>query len=68
MFLSACQVIALKFGDPNLTPDQIARDMNVSARTLQRVFAANNQTIMRCLFNERVCQAAKMLAAPETTH
>jgi transcriptional regulator GlxA family with amidase domain len=68
MFLGACQVIALKFGDPNLTPDQIARDMNLSTRTLARVFAANNETIMRRLFDERVRQAAKFLTAPESAH
>ena len=47
MFLGACQVIALKFGDPNLTPGRIAQDMNVSTRTLARVFAVKNETIMR---------------------
>lgn len=66
MFLRACGAIALKFGDPDLTPDHIARESGVSSRTLARVFAANNETIMRRVFDERVRQAARLLAAPES--
>lgn len=62
VFLGACQVIALKFGDPNLTPGRIA------TRTLAWVFAAKNETIMRRLFVERAHQAAKSLTAPESAH
>jgi len=54
--------------DPNLTPGRIAQDMNVSTRTLARVFAAKNETIMRRLFEERARQAAKFLTAPEAAH
>lgn len=68
IFLDACQMIARKLGDPNLSPDRIARDLNVSTRSLERVFAANGQTIMRYLLEERVRKAAAMLAAPEATH
>jgi AraC-like DNA-binding protein len=68
IFLSARHVIALKFGDPSLTPVQIAQDLNVSTRTLARIFAANNETVMRRLFDERVRQAAKLLTAPEAVH
>lgn len=67
-FLCACQAIALKFGDPELTPDQIAREIGVSSRTLARVFAANNETVMRRVFDERLRQAARLLAAPESAH
>ena len=68
MLLRACEMIALKFGDPDLTPDQIAREIGVSSRTLARVFAANDETIMRRVFDERVRQAARLLAAPESAH
>lgn len=68
IFLAACRVIALKFGDPGLAPDQIAREMNVSTRTLARAFAANNETVMRRVFDERVRQAAKFLIAPQSAH
>lgn len=68
MFLSACEVINLRFGDPNLTPAEIARGVGVSSRVLARVFAENNETIMRRVFDERVRQAARLLAAQESAH
>ena len=57
-------MINLKFGEPDLTPGEIARDIGVSSRMLARVFAANSETIMRRVFDERVRQAARLLAAP----
>lgn len=68
VFLSACHVIALRFGDPGLTPVRIAQQLNVSTRTLARVFAANDKTVMRHLFDERVRQAARLLILPEAAH
>lgn len=68
IFLNACHVIALKFGDPGLTPVQIARELKISMRTLARVFAANKQTVMQRVFDERVRQAAKLLIMPEACH
>jgi AraC-like DNA-binding protein len=68
MFLHACHLIGLKFGNPNLAPDKIARELGVSTRTLTRIFGAHNETIMRRVFDERVRQAAKLLIAPEAAH
>ena len=68
MFLRACRLIALKSGDPNLTPDRIARNLHVSPRTLARVFADHNETVMRRVFRERIHQAAKLLIAPAASH
>ncbi len=68
MFVSACHVIALRCGEPDLTPDEIARDIGVSSRTLARVFAARNETVMRRVFDERVSQAARLLASPSSAH
>jgi AraC-like DNA-binding protein len=68
MFVSACQIIALRFGDPDLTPAGIAQEIGVSSRTLARVFAGNNDTIMRRVFDERLRQAARLLAARESAH
>ena len=65
MFTSACQVIAVRFGDADLTPADIARDIGVSSRTLARIFADKDETVMRRVFDERVRQAARLLAAPE---
>lgn len=68
MFLRACQMITLRFGDSSLTPDQIARDLRISTRSLARIFAAHNETVMRRVFEERVSQAMKLLIAPEAAH
>ena len=68
IFQNACHVITLKFGDPSLATVQIAQELKVSTRTLARIFAANNETVMRRLFDERVRQAAKLLAMPEAFH
>lgn len=68
IFLSACHVITLRFGDPGLTPAQIARALSISTRTLARVFAAHDETVMRRLFDERIRQAAKLLILPEASH
>jgi AraC family transcriptional regulator, positive regulator of tynA and feaB len=65
IFVSACQVIALKFGDPGLTPACISGEVGVSSRTLARVFAERDTSIMRRVFDERVDRAASLLAAPE---
>ncbi|MBX6721859.1 MAG: helix-turn-helix domain-containing protein [Dactylosporangium sp.] len=65
IFASACRIIALEFGNPDLTPAVIARAVGVSSRTLARVFAAHGETVMRRVFDERVRQAARLLAAPE---
>lgn len=68
MFQRACQIIALRLGESNLTPDDIARDLGLSTRSLSRMFAAHNETVMRRVFDERVRQAMKLLAAPENSH
>jgi AraC family transcriptional regulator, positive regulator of tynA and feaB len=68
IFLNACRVITLKFGDPSLTPGQIAQELKVSTRTLARIFAANNETVMQRLFDERIRQAARLLTMPEAFH
>jgi transcriptional regulator GlxA family with amidase domain len=68
VLLGAGQAIALEFGDPDLTPGRIAHDMNVSSRTLARVFAAKHETIMRRVFDERVRRAAAFLTAPASAH
>lgn len=68
IFASACHVITLRFADPGLTPFEIARSLSVSTRTLARAFAANDETVMRRVFDERIRQAAKLLIAPGASH
>jgi AraC family transcriptional regulator, positive regulator of tynA and feaB len=59
-----CERPALRLG----APADIARDVGVSSRTLARIFAEHNETVMRRVFDERVRQAARLLAAPAAAH
>ena len=68
IYLHACHMIALRCGDPELGPDKIARELGLSTRSLIRLFAERNQTVMRRIFNERIRQAAKLLSAPGAAH
>jgi AraC family transcriptional activator of tynA and feaB len=67
-FLHACHLIAIRFADPDLGPDQIARDLRISTRSLARVFAAHNETVMRRIYDERVRQVKKLFRAREAAH
>lgn len=66
LFVRAGRLIALNFGDPDFRPDQLARKLEISTRTLHRIFADHNTTVMKCLLAERVSHAAKLLASPPT--
>jgi AraC-like DNA-binding protein len=68
LFVRACRMVDLRFGDPELGPDRIARQLGISTRLLQRIFAERGKTVMRHVFEERVNRAAKLLAAPEAEH
>ncbi len=68
LFVRACRMIGLRFADPDLTSDGIARELGVSTRLLQRVFAERDKTVMRHVIEERVNRAAKLLGAPDAAH
>lgn len=61
----ACYAIELRFADPTLTPAKLAKDLNVSTRTLARSFAFCNETVMQRVFDERVRRAASLLKSPK---
>jgi AraC family transcriptional regulator, positive regulator of tynA and feaB len=65
LFAFARRLISLKFNSPDLRPEQIARALGISTRTLHRVFAEHGETVMKAIMAERVDRAAKLLAAPE---
>jgi AraC-like DNA-binding protein len=68
VFVAGGRVIARRFGEPDLTPASIARDVGVSSRTLERAFAAHGETVMRRVFDERLGQAASHLRSPDSAH
>jgi AraC family transcriptional activator of tynA and feaB len=68
LFVRAGRLIALRFAEPGLTPERIARALGVSVRMLQRIFAERGTTVMGRVWEERVSRAAKLLATPEASH
>jgi AraC family transcriptional regulator, positive regulator of tynA and feaB len=68
LFVRACRLIGLRYGDSHLGPDQIAHQLGVSTRLLQKTFAEHGETIARRLWDERVRRAAKLLTAAEAAH
>jgi len=68
VFLRACRLIALEFGDSALTPDRIASGLHVSTRTLARIFSDHGETVMRRIYDERVRQAAEILVDAGAAH
>ena len=61
-------MIRLKSGDPHLTSDQIAHQIGISTRLLQRIFAERGKTVMRHIFTERTNLAARLLTDPGAAH
>jgi AraC family transcriptional regulator, positive regulator of tynA and feaB len=68
VFLRACRLITLAFGDPALTPDHIAKGLGVSTRTLERIFAGQGESVMRRIYDERIRQAARLLTDARAAH
>ncbi len=68
LYLHARHVIGLQFGDPGLTPERLARALHVSTRTLERIFARHDDSIMRRIFDVRTRQAAERLRSPRSAH
>jgi AraC family transcriptional regulator, positive regulator of tynA and feaB len=65
MFVRAGRLIALNVGDADFRPDQLAHQLGISTRTLHRIFAERDTTVMKHLLAERVGRAAKLLASPQ---
>jgi AraC-like DNA-binding protein len=68
LFVRACRLIRLKSGDPHLAADQIAHQLGISTRLLQRIFAERGKTVMRHIFAERTNLAARLLTDPGAAH
>ena len=68
VFIRACHTIALRFADPALKTEDIADDAGVSVRFLQMIFAERGTSVSRCIFDERIRRAAKLLSDQRATH
>ncbi|RWR19192.1 helix-turn-helix domain-containing protein [Microbacterium enclense] len=60
-YVAAMSMITAQAGDPMLTPSSIAEELNLSLRTLQRHFSAQNTTIEARIRSVRVEQAVRLL-------
>jgi AraC-like DNA-binding protein len=65
LFMQACRLIRLRYGDPGLGAEPLARELGISTRLLQRIFAQRGETVMRRIFAERIARAAQLLRDPE---
>lgn len=68
IFVRACRLIRLRHGDPRLAPQRLARELGISTRLLQRIFAERGETVMKRIFAERTARAAELLGAPDAMH
>ncbi|MFI0849329.1 helix-turn-helix domain-containing protein [Mesorhizobium sp. IMUNJ 23232] len=66
LYARALRLIALRSDEPDLAPAEMAQQLKVSLRLLQKLFAERGETIMNRLWEERVNRAARLLAEPET--
>ncbi|MBM2712805.1 helix-turn-helix domain-containing protein [Mesorhizobium caraganae] len=68
IFVRACRLIKLRCSNPHLAPVPLARELGISSRLLQRIFAERAETVMKRVFSERIARAAKLLGAPDAAH
>jgi AraC-like DNA-binding protein len=68
LFVRACRLIRFKLRDPQLTAGQIAQQLGISTRLLQRIFAERGKTVMRHVLTERTSLAARLLTDPGAAH
>ena len=68
LFAAARRIMRIRFGDANLGPDHIARQLGVSTRLLHRVFAEHGETVMRSLLEYRISRSAQLLTARDAAH
>lgn len=60
---AAHQYILSRLGDQDLTATLVARALNVSVRTLQRMFAANGTTVVTWIIRQRLEHSRHLLSA-----
>ena len=61
---AAKDLVDSRLADPELSADSLARELNVSVRTLQRAFTAAGETVISYIRQRRLEEARLALAAP----
>ena len=62
LFDQACRMITRRATDPDLRTEQIARQLRVSVRMLQRIFKENDATVAQRIALARITRSTAMLA------
>jgi AraC-like DNA-binding protein len=68
LFARARRVIDRRLSDPDFNPQQLARDVGVSLRYLQVVFAEHSTSPMREIIQRRTAVAMRVLREPASAH
>jgi AraC-like DNA-binding protein len=68
LYYRICNYIKMNIYDMYLSVENMARDMQVGVRSIQRAFAAKGTTFGAYLRGERLREAARLLALPESRH
>ncbi len=68
LFVRAGRLIRLRYGDPGFGLVPLARELGVSSRLVQKIFAERGETVMRRVFAERIAGAAALLVSPAAEH
>jgi AraC family transcriptional activator of tynA and feaB len=61
LFARVCDIIKARFADPDITPGQIAAELGISLRYLQKLFTARGSTCSRHVHSLRLDHAAELL-------
>ena len=61
LFQRVCSVVKNHFEDPNVTPDEVAAEVGISRRYLQKLFAMRSLTYTHFINSVRLDHAARLL-------
>ena len=67
LFDRACRLITSRATDPDLRTEQIARQLQISVRGLQRIFKENDETVAQRIATARIMRSATMLTEDRAT-
>ena len=61
LFARVCDIIKNRFADPNISPTEVAAEMGISLRYLQKLFTARGSTCSHYICSLRLDHAARLI-------
>ena len=61
LFARVCDIIKNRFADPNISPTEVAAEMGISLRYLQKLFTARGSTCSHYISSLRLDHAARLI-------